>query len=258
MINTPDTIRRRDRGFTRANLICRANGYLVHMGELRLYAIGVDEVRDAFCAAPDVAEDFRRIVAEAFPPETTPKAPGMLGKLGPLLRRAPGAPILRPDTPVAADVADLLAGRFVRPDRQPAAWRLLEAYLAAKSWSTHTIGLDVGRFNDLEFDLARAGVNPGFGLGKLVNNELSLPLHAYRGLSTGLTKHGQALAAAAAWRSALPHLSPQNRAIAEPYAAWLAQFHHYAQAAPQRGRPVPDVVVVFHASSPADHAKVGG
>ncbi len=219
------------------------------MGELRLYAIGIDEVRDVFGAPPAVADEVRRVAAEAFPQQTTGKAPGMLGKLGPLFRRPAGAPVLRPDTPVEADLADLVAGRYVRPERQPAAWRLLEAYLAAKAWSTHRIELDVNRFNDLEFDLARAGVHPEFGLGKLINSQLSLPLQAFRGLSTGCTRHSQALNAASAWRSALPHLGPENRAIAEPYAAWLAQFHHYAQAAPQVGRPLPDLVVVYRASS---------
>lgn len=217
------------------------------MGEWRLYAIGVDEVRDVFCASPALEHQFRSIVAAALPPRTTPKQPGLLGKLGPLFRRPPEAVILQPDTPVEADVADLLAGRYVRPERQPAAWRLLQAYLDARAWSTHRIELDVQRFNDLEFDLARAGVHPQFGLGKLVNNELSLPLQTYRGLATGYTKHVQALQAASAWRNSLNHLAPENRAIAEPYAAWLAQFHHYAHAAPQQGRPAPDLVVIYRA-----------
>ena len=153
----------------------------MHMGELRLYAIGVDEVRDVFCASPPVADELRQVAAQAFPPRSTDKAPGMLGKLGPLFRRPPDAPVLAPGTPVEADIANLLAGRYVPPDRQPATWRLLEAYLAAKAWSTHRIELDVKRFNDLEFDLARAGVHPEFGLGTLVNGELSLPLQTYRG-----------------------------------------------------------------------------
>lgn len=224
-----------------------AAGYLVHMGELRLHAIGVDEVRDVFCASDAVAAEFRRVVAEAFPPETTPRPPGMLGKLGPLFRKPAGAVLVRPDTPLEEDVADLLAGRYVRPERQPVAWRLLEAYLVEKSWSRHRIELDVTRFNDLEFDLARAGVDPRFGLGRLVNHELGIPLQTYRGLSTGYTPHRVALEAASVWRNALPHLSAQNRAIAEPYAAWLAQFHHYAQAAPARGRPVPDLIVIYRA-----------
>ena len=217
------------------------------MGELRLYAIAADEVRDVFCASPDVAQEFRRVIADAFPPHTTEKAPGLLGKLGPLFRKPAGAVIVRPETPVEADVADLLAGRYILPERQVAAWLVLEAYLTHRAWSRHWIDLDVNRFNDLEFDLARAGVDPKFGLGKLVNGELGLPLQSYRGLSTGYTRHSQALEAASAWRNALPHLAPENRAIAEPYAAWLAQFHHYAEAAPQKGRPAPDLVVVYRA-----------
>lgn len=222
-------------------------GTLWAMGELRLYAIGVDEVRDLFCAPPPLAAEFRQLVAREFPVETTPKAPGMLGKLGPLFRKPPGSVLLRPDTPLESDVADLLAGRFIAPERQGIAWRLVEAYLAASAWSRHCIELDVTRFNDLEFDLARAGLDPRFGLGKLVNRELGVPLQTYRGLSTGYTPHSSALEGSAAWRNALPLLSPPNRAIAEPYAAWLAQFHHYAQAAPAKGRPAPDLIVIYRA-----------
>lgn len=222
-------------------------GYVVHMGELGLYAIGVDEVRDVFRASPELAAEFRRIAAAAYPPQTTPAAPGLLGKLGPLFRRPAGAAIVRPDTPVEVDVADLLAGRYIRPERQPAAWRLLESYVDARAWSRHRIDLDVNRFNDLEFDLARAGLHPQFGLTRLVNNELRLPLQTYRGLSTGCIQHDQALLAASAWRNVLNHLSAENRAIAEPYAAWLAQFHHYGQMAPQKQRPLPDLVVIYRA-----------
>ena len=174
-------------------------------------------------------------------------APGLLGKLGPLFRRPAGAPVVSPDTPVEADVADLLAARFIRPERQPAAWRLLEAYIDAQAWGRHRLDLDVNRFNDLEFDLARAGLHPQFGLTRLVNDELRLPLQTYRGLSTGCIQHDQALQAASAWRNVLNHLSAENRAIAEPYAAWLAQFHHYGQMAPQKARPAPDLVVIYRA-----------
>lgn len=222
------------------------------MGELRLYAIGVDEVRDVFGASAEVAAAVRSAAAAAFPPRTTADAPGLLGKLGPLFRRAPGAVVIAPDDPLPGDVDDLVAGRYVRPERQVAAWKLLEAYVAAAAWSAHHIALDGQQFNDLEFDLARAGLPARYAPGRLINNELSLPLQAYRGLSTGCTRHADALAAAAAWRAALAYLSSENRQIAEPYAGWLAQFHHYAQAAPQQGRPLPDVVAIYRAAvSPA-------
>ena len=246
--STPVTMKRRVRGFTRPIYVAvRSPGYVVHMGELRLYAIGIDEVRDVFRASPELAAELRRVAETAYPPKTTPPAPGLLGKLGPMFRRPAGAPVVSPDTPVEADVADLLAARFIRPERQPAAWRLLEAYIDAQAWGRHRLDLDVNRFNDLEFDLARAGLHPQFGLTRLVNNELRLPLQTYRGLSTGCIQHEQALQAASAWRNVLNHLSAENRAIAEPYAAWLAQFHHYGQMAPQKARPAPDLVVIYRA-----------
>ena len=140
-----------------------------------------------------------------------------------------------------------LSARERRGLAEPAAWRLLEAYIDAQAWGRHRLDLDVNRFNDLEFDLARAGLHPQFGLTRLVNDELRLPLQTYRGLSTGCIQHDQALQAASAWRNVLNHLSAENRAIAEPYAAWLAQFHHYGQMAPQKARPAPDLVVIYRA-----------
>ena len=125
----------------------------MHMGELRLYAIGVDEVRDVFCASPELAAEFRRIVADEFPPQTTPKAPGMLGKLGPLFRKPAGAVLVRPDTPVESDVADLLAGVKLHDEPTPL------AALACRKLDDCRIEivLDQGKYHQVKRMLAAAG-----------------------------------------------------------------------------------------------------
>ena len=68
------------------------------MGSLRLHAIAIDEVREIFGAPESTATALRAIAADRFP--TTPSTtPGLLAKLGPVFRRAPDAPVLRPGVP---------------------------------------------------------------------------------------------------------------------------------------------------------------
>ena len=77
------------------------------MGSLRLYAIGIDEVRAIFGAPEATATALRAIAAHRFPAAPS-SAPGLLGKLGPVFRRAPDAPVLRPGVPHGPDEAPAL------------------------------------------------------------------------------------------------------------------------------------------------------
>ena len=105
------------------------------MGSLRLYAIAIDEVRAIFGAPEATATALRAIAAHRFPaaPST---APGLLGKLGPVFRRAPDAPVMRPGVPSGSDVDTLLAGRYVPPHRLSACWALLEAFVETMAWGS--------------------------------------------------------------------------------------------------------------------------
>lgn len=49
------------------------------------------------------------------------------------------------------------------------------------------------------------------------------------------------------WRAALPELSPEHRALAEPVASWLEQFPAWAQQAAAAGRAAPDLVAAYRA-----------
>lgn len=239
------TIRRLTRGVTSTIYVAGAGlVYRSPMGELRLYAIGVDEIRDLFGASPAVAQRFREAVAGAFPaPEK--RSPGMLGKLGPLFKRPPDAPVVRPDRPTEDDVAALLAGRFVSPDRLPAAWAALRAWLESSAWAEHRVSLSEAGFNDLEFDLARAALPPQYGLTKAVANELGIPLRPAPGMIAGYVKYNHVDAASYAWWQALDQLSPEHRQLAEAYLAFLEKFPEYAEAALHEGRPVPDLVGIY-------------
>ena len=138
-----------------------------------LHAIALDEVRDMIGATDAEAARLRAIAAERFgrPRESST---GLLGKLGPVLRRPIDAPVLRPDTPLAEDCDRLLAGKHVPPPRLAASWRLLQAWIAATAWSTHGGAVDRAALNTLDFDLARAGVAARFGVSALVEHQLSL------------------------------------------------------------------------------------
>ena len=65
------------------------------MGELRLYALGIDELR-GLVGAGDKTAELREAARRAFAPAEQPKSRGLIGKLGPLFRRAPDAPVLAP------------------------------------------------------------------------------------------------------------------------------------------------------------------
>ena len=96
------------------------------MGELRLYAIGIEEVRGIFGASPQIADQLRELARNAFAPPREASRGGLLGKLGPIFRRVPATPVLSATQPDPHDVEVLLAGAYVPPERVGATWRVLE------------------------------------------------------------------------------------------------------------------------------------
>ncbi len=211
-----------------------------------LHAIALDEVRDMIGATDAEAARLRAIAAERFgrPRESST---GLLGKLGPVLRRPIDAPVLRPDTPLAEDCDRLLAGKHVPPPRLAASWRLLQAWIAATAWSTHGGAVDRAALNTLDFDLARAGVAARFGVSALVEHHLDIALLPPPELAAGHRSAGYARQAAAAWQTALPDLEPTTAAWVSPAAEWLGRFGEWTQAAAAAGRPAPDLIAILTA-----------
>lgn len=216
------------------------------MGSLRLFAIGIDEVRDMVGAPPETAAVLRGLAAARFDP-SPPPSPGLLGKLGPLFARAVDAPVTRPDQPTRADVDTLLSGRFVAPDRLPATWTLLEAWLEALAWGTWSTELDETALAEIDFDLARAGVPARYGVRDLMQGMLGLALHPSPGLVAGYCRLAHALATADAWRAAEPALVPPTADLVRQLTPWLESFGVWADRAGDAGRPQPDLVSVFRA-----------
>lgn len=213
------------------------------MGTVRLFAIAIDEVRDIFGADPSMAARLRKIAADQFAP-APPTPSGRLGKLGPLFRRAPDAPVIRPGVPSGSDVETLLSGGYVAPGRLTAAWLLLEVWLGDLAWGSLGRDVDEAKVNDFDFDLARAGVPTRYGLRSLLSTNLGVTLLAPPGLSAGWVSGPQVSAMTAAWRQALPELK-DHRDSATTLLDWLDQFEAWTAAAASAGREAPDLISIL-------------
>ena len=217
------------------------------MGELRLYAIGIDEVRDMFAAAPDEAARLREIAGRRFArPQPAPKH-GLLSKVGPLFRRplidAPGP--MPHDAPTKDDIEMLVAGHFVPPERLTPAWLLLEGWIDERAWSCYRWSTARGDIADFDFALARAGGPAQLGVQRLLDGEAGIALRPYPGPQVGYAKHPHADAMASALAGLTRTIEPQHAERLGSLSGWLGQFTGWAVAAPEAGRPAPDLLALF-------------
>ena len=213
------------------------------MGELRLYAVGIEEVRGMFGASPPVAEHLREVARSAFAPPAVEARGGLLSKLGPIFKRVPATPVISPTQPEPHDVEVLLAGAYVSPDRTGATWRLLETLVQGIAWGSTRMSLTTQSLDDLDFALARAGVSASVGLRHLLNSTMSLNLVPVQGMTVGCHPYHKALAMAAAYRSAIQDIkTEEQREMINSLTIWLEGFVPWAQVAASLGRPVPDLV----------------
>jgi hypothetical protein len=219
------------------------------MGELRLYAVGIEEVRGMFGASPQVAEHLRAVAQRAFAPPSLASSHdpigrgGLLSKLGPIFKRVPATPVISPTQPEPHDLEVLLAGAYVPPDRTGATWRLLEALVQSIAWGSIRMGLTAQQLDDLDFALARGGASASLGLRHLLNSTLSLNLIPVSGLKVGWQPHQKAMTMAEAYRSAMPGIkTEEQREMINSLTIWLDGFAPWAQVAASLGRPIPDLV----------------
>ena len=213
------------------------------MGELRLYAVGLDEVRGVFGAPDDRAAHLREVARRAFTPEPDAARTGLLAKLGPIFRRPPAARVVSPTEPEPRDVEVLLAGAYVRPERTGATWRVLETLVCDLAWGSTKMTLTPQALDELDFALARGGVSSSVGLRHLLDTTAALNLVPVQGLTVGWHRYETALAMAGAYRAAMPQIktAEQQEQVAA-LASWLDGFVPWAEVAASLGRPTPDLV----------------
>lgn len=213
------------------------------MGELRLYAVGLDEVRALFGAPEERATRLREVAQRAFTPAAEAARGGLRSKLGPIFRRPPATPVISPTQPEPRDVDALLAGAYVPPERTGATWRVLETLVCDVAWGSTRMSLTPEALDDLDFALARGGVSASVGLRHLLDTTTSLSLVPVQGLKVGWHRYETALAMAGAYRAAMPQIrTEEQREMTSALASWLDGFIPWAQVAVSRGRPVPDLL----------------
>lgn len=212
-------------------------------GELRLYAIGIDEMHGIVGADPQHLDELREAARQAFARQPEPARTGLIGKLGPIFRRPPASPVISPTQPEPQDVETLLAGAYVTHERMGATWRVLEALVQTRSWGSTRMELSTQALDDLDFALARGGVSAAVGLRHLLNTSTGVNLLPVQGLTVGWHRYDQALAMAEAYRAAIRTVkSDEQRAIIGGLVSWLDGFVHWAQVAATLRRPRPDLV----------------
>ncbi len=214
------------------------------MGELRLYAIGIDEVRGMVGADEGYAAQLREIAHRALAPEPVgARSGGLLSRLGPIFRRVPASPVVSPTDPEPHDVEALLAGAYVPPDRVGATWRVLETLVQGVAWGSTKLDLTGAQMDDLDFALARGGVSAAVGLHHLLSSTTSVALLPVTGLTVGWHPFDKALMMASAYRGAMAELeTADQRELIAALVVWLDGFVPWAEVAQQLRRPVPDLV----------------
>lgn len=100
------------------------------MGEFRLHALAINEVRDVFGADDVLAAKLRSWALEAFPTPAQPDRHVGRNHLFRRARRRPHIVMHRAGSPTERTADDLLEGRFVAPNELVKSWRVLDLWLS--------------------------------------------------------------------------------------------------------------------------------
>ena len=192
--------------------------------ELRLWAISIHQVRQCFAAPEELADRLYGITEALWPTEKRPSVRGLLSRLGPLTRHPGDAPIIRPDVPNRVDAENMMASRFIGPERLGACWLLLRAWLDDLSAARTVVPLPRAAIDDIEFDLARAGVPTHVSIRHLWHHGLDLPLRALGPISVGYMDHNTVAVLVEQWQQALDELEEPTRAFADPFLEFMSVF----------------------------------
>lgn len=117
--------------------------------------------------------------------------------------RSPFHPLYKPNVecsmlptgwPTPHDVEDLVCGRYIESDRSARCWRLVNEWLTHLSWGWTEIPMSVARFEELDRDLAAAGLPSTYSLKQLMDEDPQIPLRPAPGMKIGYAGTRQILA----------------------------------------------------------------
>lgn len=201
---TAVTMSRRVLGFTSAMVRGRYGG---GMHRLRLFAISINDVRDIFGADPALAAHLRDMSAQQFVPERPEKS--LLSRIGPLFSRQRTMEVDQ-RSPLSGDVESMLSGGHIPLDRLPQCWRLLLLWLDGLAAQRLTMTLN--GLENIEFELARAGLPSTFSLRSLATRDLGTPLRPLPEQVVGYSKHSHVVETGRQLRRVHDDAAPEFRA----------------------------------------------
>ena len=210
--------------------------------ELRLWAINVDLFRQCFAAPPELAEKLREVTDSMTATSSSNKPGGLLSKLGPLLRHPPTAPVIRPGIPNRQDGESMMTSRYIASDRLSASWILAQAWLDSLATAHTTIPLPRTQFDELEFDLVRAGVPTQISIRHLWRHSIDIPLRVTDDMTVGYMEHPTVLYLVEQWKNALPDLEEGTVEFATPLLDFASPFLEYSATAADQGTQGEDLI----------------
>ncbi|MGA4507978.1 hypothetical protein ACQB6R_02965 [Propionibacteriaceae bacterium G1746] len=224
------------------------------MGELRLHAISVYDVRDMFGADDGLAAQLRQIASETFAVPATEEQlkPSMIRKVGPMFRRDPLARVIPTDVPKPTDWETLIAGRYVEPSRLVPSWKVVDAWVDARDWGTATMTLTPPQTEAFDFALTKAGLHSSYSLGNLFANDVALPIRPAHGMRVGYAKNPHVLATADALRAVLDRVDPDWAGGARYLSSFLDAFVGWTDQARSADRALPDLYCAWWETSRAE------
>lgn len=208
--------------------------------DLRLYALGIDEVRDLFGVPAERRDEVRELAREALGFEPPPQRTRMWAAL---FRHDPHRPATDPDSPTMDDVDAMLAGRHVPPDRNAARWRLAETLVGALAYDRLRLSASPALVDATDFSMACVGAPAALGIRTLVETPAMLPLLPLPGVRLGYVRGTVAAAMADTYATYAAEITePERRALVDRLGSWLHHYPAWAERAAHQGRPAPDLL----------------
>ena len=243
----------RERGFMDDTLCQPAVLYPVAMGGLRLNAIAIDEVRDIFEADEGLAKKLRKWTEARFSvPLHHHRRSRWRSPFHPLYKPNVEGPMLPTGWPTPNDVEDLVRGRYIESDRLARCWRLVNEWLTHLSWGWTEIPMTVARSEELDCDLAAAGLPSTYSLKRLMGEDPQLPLRPAPGMKIGYAGTGQTLATWVELSKIIGTVPTARRGEADAVLKFLNSYPGWSHLAVDLGRPTPDLLVVWQPDTVKD------
>ncbi|MSS45142.1 hypothetical protein FYJ43_03560 [Cutibacterium sp. WCA-380-WT-3A] len=216
------------------------------MGGLRLNAIAIDEVRDIFEADEGLAMKLRRWTEARFNvPVHHHRRARWHSPFHPLYRPNVEGPMLPTGWPTPNDVEDLVRGRSIETERLTRCWRLVNHWLTHMSWGWTEIPMTVARFEELDRDLASAGLPSAYSLQRLMARDPQIPLRPAPGMQIGYAGTGQILATRVELSKVIGAIPSTRRGEASAVLTFLNSYPGWNQLAVDLGRPAPNLFVAW-------------